>query len=202
MNRPSGFRAVLRSSRTWASFAVGACSIVVAACAIPSGSSAHATIRHSQVQTVVGSTAPLSDRPADRTQVLTQIVSAWLSAQRAFGTAALTSDPSEPALAATTVAPQLDWTRALLARMRIAGEISKGPVQYGQPKVVAFSANQAVVQSCEHDAEIAISAASGQPVPGMPGQVDFELFTSTMELTRSGWKLSTQTVGVGQCNRS
>jgi hypothetical protein len=39
-------------------------------------------------------------------------------------------------------------------------------------------------------------------VPSMLGQVDFELFSSTMELTASGWKLADQTVGVGQCSGS
>ena len=51
-----------------------------------------------------------------------------------------------------------------------------------------------------HDGEVVVSSVTGRPVPGQAGQVDFELFTSTMEQTDSGWKLATQIVGVGSCH--
>jgi hypothetical protein len=124
-----------------------------------------------------------------------------LAAEQSFDNAALTSDPNEPDLAATTIDPQLSWTRSLLERMHAAGQIAKGPVHFGTPSIAALEGSRATVRACVFDQEIVESATSGRPAPGIPGQVDFELFTSTMESTSSGWKLLTQRVGVGQCDR-
>jgi hypothetical protein len=131
-----------------------------------------------------------------------QVIAAWLASQRAFETAAFTADPSEPALAATTIDPQLSSTRALLEKMHAAGQIARGTRHYGKPEVLALQGDQAIVQSCDYDTEIAVWAASGQPVPGVTGQVAHELVNSTMELTGSGWKLLDQNVGTGQCGGS
>jgi hypothetical protein len=143
--------------------------------------------------------SPVSDAPSASNS---PIVSAWLAAEAAFEEAALTSDPDQPELIATTIAPQLPWTRSVLAQMQSAGQVARGPVDYGRPRVVTQGSGLATVQSCEHDGEVVVSLATGQPVPGDAGQVDFELFTSTMELTDTGWKLATQTVGVGTCHES
>ena len=80
--------------------------------------------------------------------------------------------------------------------------MARGPVAHGHPSVLSLGSEVATVQSCEHDGEIVVSASSGQPVPGVPGQVDYELFSSTMQRTGTGWKLMTQSVGVGQCDGS
>ncbi len=128
-----------------------------------------------------------------------QILSAWLAAQQAFDTAALTSDAGQPDLAATTIAPQLNWSQALLERMKASGQIARGPVDYGKPEVVRISTQNATVTSCVQDAEIVVFVDSGRPVPGVPGQVDHELFESIMRSTPTGWKLLTQTVGVDRC---
>ena len=98
-----------------------------------------------------------------------QILSAWLAAQKAFDTAALTSDPDQPDLAATTVDPQLAWSEALLQRMKGSGQVARGPVNYGKPEVVRLSSDNARVTSCEFDAEVVVSVDSGRPVPGIPG---------------------------------
>jgi hypothetical protein len=128
------------------------------------------------------------------------IISAWLAAEGAFEEAALTADPDQPELADTTVAPQLPWSMSILAQMQSAGQVARGPVDHGRPRIVAQSAGVATVQSCVHDGEVVVDSATGQAAPGEAGQVDSELFTSTMELTDSGWKLATQTVGVGACH--
>ncbi len=125
-----------------------------------------------------------------------------MSAQEAFEIAALTADPNEPSLAATTVSPQLDWSRALLEGMQANGQVARGPVTIGHPSVSSLENDRATVHDCEHDAEIVVSAASGQPAPGVPGQVDFESISSTMQRTVTGWKLMTQSVGVGRCGGS
>ena len=129
-------------------------------------------------------------------------MSSWLAAEHAFDTAALTADADQPDLAATTVAPQLGATQSLLEQMQTSGQIATGVAHYGAPTVRLFGTELAQVTSCLHDAEIVVSAATGQPVPGVLGEVDFELLRSTMELIVGGWKLASQTVGVGQCSGS
>jgi len=84
--------------------------------------------------------------------------------------------------------------------MRSAGEVARGAVEYGLPRVTNLDARDATVQSCVHDSEIVVLAASGQPVSGELGRVDFEVITSTMEATISGWKLLTQQVSLDQCD--
>lgn len=127
------------------------------------------------------------------------VVSSWLAAEHAFDAAALTADPDEPDLAATTVAPQLGATQALLEEMQSSGEVATGGTQYGSPRIRLVGSGLAQVTSCLHDAEVVVSTATGRPVPGVLGQVDYELIRSTMELIGAGWKLAAQTVGVGQC---
>jgi hypothetical protein len=130
------------------------------------------------------------------------VVSSWLAAEHYFDAAALTADPDEPDLAATTVAPQLGATQALLEEMQSSGEVATGGTQYGQPTVRLVGSGLAQVMSCLHDAEVVVSTATGKPVQGILGQVEYELIRSTMELIGAGWKLASQTVGVGQCTRS
>ena len=134
-------------------------------------------------------------------QLASQVVSGWFAAESAFANAAHTSDPNAPELEATTIDPQLTWSRSLVERMEVAGQIARGPVNYGRPHVIACHGDLATVRTCAWDAEIVISAGSGQAAPGIPGQVDFELFTSTMKQTEGGWKLFSQVIGVGQCDR-
>jgi hypothetical protein len=130
------------------------------------------------------------------------VVSSWLAAEHAFDAAALTADPDQPDLAATTVALQLGATQALLEQMESSGEVATGTTRYGSPTVRLVGSDLALVTSCLHDAEVVVSTATGNPVPGVLGQVDYELIRSTMELIGGGWKLASQTVGVGQCFKS
>lgn len=178
------------------------CLILLSACGrVPDPPTGQVT-RTEMVRGLPGVTPTSTSRMSNRSAISDQIVAAWLSAEQAFAAAALTSDPSEPDLAATTVDPQLTWTRSLLARMRAAGQIARGRIRYGPPSVQLVGAAQATVQSCADDAEIVISASTGRPAPGVPGQVDFELFDSTMALSGGEWKLVTQRVGVGGCDRA
>ena len=183
---------------------------MAAACSSPSGATTTTSTTNSRAEGMIRdrpshgalSSTPTALSPPVGASLSGQIITAWLASQRAFETAALTADPNEPSLAATTIDPQLSWTRALLDEMHASGQLARGRVEPGSPEVLAFQGTQAVVQSCDYDTEIAVWAASGRPVPGLPGQVDYELVTSTMELTGSGWKLSTQSVGTGQCHGS
>lgn len=191
-------RLVSRQRRR-AALTVVSCSILVAACrtggpmarsdALPGGSPV--------VSAWTGSgTASTVQDPSG------QIISAWLAAEQAFESAARAPDPSEPDLTATTIAPQLESTELLLARMQAAHEIARGPVSFGTPAVVAGSIRQATVRVCARDAEIVVSSRTKAPIAGIDGEVEDERFSSIMEQTDSGWKLASQTVGVGACDPS
>ncbi len=139
-------------------------------------------------------------RQGNQAQVIDQVASGWLAAEGAFADAARTSDPFAPELAATTLAPQLGWTRSLLERMSAAGLVARGPVHYGTAHVAGLRGNDATVRACAMDAEIVVSETTGRPVPGPLGQVAFELFTSKMQFTKGGWKLVSQFVGERRCD--
>jgi hypothetical protein len=174
-----------------------ACVVLLSAChAI--GQSAGATGRRSSHQPARSHAGP-SGVATNGPDVPQQVVTAWFSAELAFETAALSSDPDQPDLMATTVSPQIQWTRALLGRMRATGEISRGSMHFFTPHVDVLSSRLATVTACGHDAEVVVSAQTGRPVPGVAGQVDFEYFVSVMELTDSGWKLASQAIRVGPC---
>ncbi len=190
----------VRSAARQVSLAAAVCSVLLSACGLNTDRSDHEARR--QVRVIIGSfrapsTAGRSTGEAEQTS---QVISAWLSAEQAFNTAALTADPNEPDLAVTTDPPQLNWSRAMLQRMRSIGEVARGGVEYGSPHVTNLDAGEATVQSCVHDSEIVVVDASDQPVGGELGQVDFELITSIMKSTISGWKLLSQQVNVTQCD--
>ncbi|MGO8871612.1 MAG: hypothetical protein ACLQPH_09465 [Acidimicrobiales bacterium] len=127
------------------------------------------------------------------------VASAWESAESAFESAARTAAPQDPGLAATTVPPLLGISRSLLSQMHSAGEVATGPIHLGPPHVTVAGERLAVVTACAHDAEIVVTSVTGRPVPGSLGEVENERFTSTMELTGSGWKLAAQTVEPNPC---
>ena len=187
-----------RSAARRLSVATAVCSVLLSACGLHTGRSGQG-IRRQTRGISLNAPGPTGQSAAE-TEQTGQVVSAWFSAEQAFMTAALTSDPNEPDLAITTVSPQLNWSQALLRQMHAAGEVARGAVEYGSPQVLNLEAREATVQSCVHDAEIVVVAASGRPVSGELGRVDFELITSTMESTISGWKLLTQQVSVDQCD--
>ncbi len=127
------------------------------------------------------------------------VVTAWLAAQRAFGTAAAHADPWSADLAATTVFPALGQIRGLLIQMYLSGELAKGPVSFGHPRVTPTSATTATVVSCLDDAEVVVSKATGRPVPGPEGVAEVELVNSSMKEINGSWKLWQESVTVGSC---
>jgi hypothetical protein len=122
-----------------------------------------------------------------------QVLSAWLAAELAFQNAAVTADANEPALAATTLEPQLGERRSFFEQMRASGEVGRGPTHYGTPTVAVLEGHRATVRACAYVQQIVVSASTGRPAPGELGEVGYVAYTSSMELTSSGWKLLTQT---------
>jgi hypothetical protein len=198
--RPERWRSAVRLVVLMAT----ACSVLLAGCGRAEAQSSAGSHPHSvrpPGKSPKALQAPPVEQLAPQSQVADQVVSAWVAAESAFADAARTANRNAPELAATTINPQLAWSRALLERMSASGEIATGQSHYGTPRVIALVGHQATVRTCAWDEEITIFAASGRPAPGIPGQVDFELFTSTMEQTAAGWKLLSQIVGTGQCDR-
>jgi hypothetical protein len=176
------------------------CPILLTACGSITSSAKTGTRRGGAERTTVATT-PSGSREQHQSEADKQVLSAWLAAEEAFHEAVLTADPDEPDLAATTLEPQLGVRLAFLEGMRASDEIARGSTDYGSPNVMAMAGSQATVRSCVDDAEIVISLASSRPVAGELGQVDNNEVTSEMGLTPSGWKLITQHVVVGKCNR-
>jgi hypothetical protein len=136
----------------------------------------------------------------ERAQKSAQILAAWTAAEDAFETAALTANPYEPALRATTVFPALPHRQAFLETMRTVGDIARGSDDHGRPAVSAITTTSAVVTTCERADEIGVVASSGLPAAGEFGLEEIVLVTTTMEWTTSGWKLADETDEVENCH--
>lgn len=181
-----------RSTRTWSLLVGGAlCSLAVTSCGSSSARLAAATSK----PTVVGPTSTTTSADA-------QVISAWFAAEEAFHQAALTSDPNSPDLLATTVPPILNSVQANLGRLRAGGDVARGPVTYGNPRIVSRGTSRIEVVSCVNDRDIEIDATTGRPVPGLPGTASLEVVTSVMQQTPSGWKLAQQVVKASKCSGS
>jgi len=181
-----------RSARTW-SFLVGGalCSLAVTSCGSSSARPAAATSK----PTVVGSTSTTTSADA-------QVISAWFAAEEAFHQAALTSDPNSPALLATMVSPELARIQASLSQFRANGDVAKGPISYGHPRITARGPAGIEVVSCVDGRDIEVSASTGRPITGVLGTATIDLTSSIMQATSSGWKLADQSVEPGKCRAS
>jgi hypothetical protein len=133
------------------------------------------------------------------TPVEGQIITAWFAAERAFQQAARTSDPNSPGLLATTVSPVLDNVRANLAHLRADGDVARGTVDFGQPRITASGSSGVEVVSCMDGRDIEVSIATGKPVPGVLGTPMKEVVSSVMKSTSTGWKLADQSVVTEAC---
>lgn len=177
------------------------CSVLLGACGSELGTSGP-TAHRPQPEGSVGSAAPVGTpigAVTDHSAASHQALSAWLAAERAFETAARTADAQEPALAATTTEPLIATTVRLLERMRAAGEVGRGLMQFGSHRSTMVSSRLALVHACGHDDELVVFVATGRPVPGLLGDFENERIVSLMALTATGWKLADQTVQEAPC---
>ena len=118
---------------------------------------------------------------ATQPQVIDQVVSGWLAAEGAFADAARTSDPFEPELAATTLAPQLGWTRSLLEKMSADGLMATGPVRLRDaPRHRAARRLRPPFEHVRWTRRSSCRTRQAGRSPECSGQVAFELFTSKM----------------------
>jgi len=157
----------------------------------------------------VQSTAPLTTRAApttttsipSTTATLDPTAVAVLSAYRvewaAFEQALSTANASDPALAATMVAPMLQEVRRNLVSDQVNGIVGRGGVQL-HPRVTQLTPTSATVMDCEFSSSELVYSSSGRPVPPVtPSEHDG--VRATLVLVGSTWKVSDQTVTEGTC---
>jgi hypothetical protein len=125
------------------------------------------------------------------------VLSAYRAGWAAFEHALTTANPSDPALVATMVEPQLQSVKANLFADKRAGMVGRGTFTL-HPKVAALSATTATVVDCAHSTAELVYASSGKPVPPVtPPENDG--VRATLVLLGSMWKVSKQTVTEGTC---
>jgi hypothetical protein len=134
--------------------------------------------------------------------VTASIESAWLLAEQSFTLAVAEGDADLPALLDSTVGPQLAQEQAVIRSIGAAGDRAIGAPTYGPVAVLSVGGGRALVRDCLRDGQIVVSDQTGEPVPGVLGQVDVGELTSTLVLEPSGWKLEDSTVQIEACDLS
>jgi len=138
---------------------------------------------------------PVTSTTFDPTSVA--VLSAYRAGWAAFEHALTTANPSDPALVATMVEPQLQSVKANLFADKRAGMVGRGTTTL-HPKVMALSATTATVVDCAHSTAELIYASSGKPVPPVtPPENDG--VRASLVLSGSTWKVSKQKVTEGTC---
>jgi hypothetical protein len=131
----------------------------------------------------------------------TAVVAAWLSGQQSL--AAAERDPRgaySPVLTNYFVDPALQEIRRTLVADEHAGDIVRGSVTFGNPRVVTLLGNQAIVSSCLDGTGILVHADTGQPTAGPSGHPGPTGIRSTMlEASPGVWKTSNSTTRDGSC---
>jgi hypothetical protein len=146
-----------------------------------------------------GASGASTSTTASTSQATKAIIKAWFAAQKAFDSAAMTSDAHSPLLAETMMSPQLDHVRENLESFASLGYRAKGTTHYSSPRVGSQDSARADLTSCVRDNEVEFVEETGKPVTGVLGRVAFEKINSVMRKTANGWKLADQTVVVDGC---
>jgi hypothetical protein len=127
----------------------------------------------------------------------TGALSAYRASWSALEGALADANPSDPALAATMVDPQLQAVKANLLADQRQGVVGRGPTTL-HPKVTSVSAATATVVDCTYSATELVYRATGKPVPPVtPPENDG--VTATLVFSGGAWKVSKQTVTDGKC---
>jgi hypothetical protein len=125
------------------------------------------------------------------------VLQAYRAEWEAFEQALSTADVSDPALAATMVAPMLQEVRRNLVSDQVNGIVGRGGVQL-HPRVEHVTATSATVVDCSYSTSELVYSSSGKPVPPVtPPEHDGVL--ATLTFVGSTWKVSDQTVTEGTC---
>jgi hypothetical protein len=125
------------------------------------------------------------------------VLAGYRASWSAFEGALADANPSDPALAATMVDPQLQGVKANLLADQRQGIVGRGPTTL-YPKVTAISATTATVVDCAYSATELVYKATGKPVPPVTPP-EHDGVTATLVLSGGAWKVSKQTVTDGSC---
>jgi hypothetical protein len=166
-------------------------SFVLAACG-SSPSAAPTTTRAKPSTTTI---VPATTTTLDATT--TAVIQAYRAEWTAFEQALSTANASDPALAATMVAPMLQEVRRNLVSDQVNGIVGRGGVQL-HPRVTQVAAASATVVDCSYSTSELVYVKTGNVVPpATPPEHDGVL--TTLTLVGSTWKVSDQTVTEGKC---
>jgi hypothetical protein len=167
-------------------------SVVLSACGSTSG---HARGSSSPAKPTTSPIAPLTPTTLDPT--VTAVVAAYRASWSAFEHALADANPSDPALAATMVDPQLQGVKANLVADQRQGIVGRGTFTL-HPKITALSTASASIVDCAYSTAELVYESTGKPVPPVtPPENDG--VSSTLTLTAGTWKVERQTVTDGKC---
>ena len=145
-------------------------------------------------------TTTTTDSSATSTTLSAQasaVLAAYRAAWSAFEGALADGNPSDPALAATMVNPQLQGVKANIYADQRQGIIGRGTFVL-HPKIVSSSGTTATVVDCAYSTAALVYQSTGKPVPPVtPPENDG--VTSTLLLSGGTWKVYKQTVTDGKC---
>jgi hypothetical protein len=146
-----------------------------------------------------GGTTSTSDQPTSTASSETSaVLTAYRAGWHAYEQASATSNADDPALAATMVNPLLDQVRRNLTSDHFSGIVATGTYTL-HPKVMAITPTTATVVDCAYSTAKLVYQASGKPVPPITPP-EHDGVRSTLVLTGSSWKVSTQSVTDGSCS--
>lgn len=169
-------------------FSLAAVALLLGACGGGAASSTATTVRAKPT----GSTSPSTTDPATAA-----VLAAYRAGWSAFEQALATANPSDPALAATMVDPQLQGVKVNLLADQRQGMVGRGTFTL-HPKIVAMSATTATVVDCAYSTAALVYVSTGKPVPPVtPPENDG--VRATLVLAGGTWKISKQTVTDGKC---
>jgi hypothetical protein len=141
-------------------------------------------------------TAPLAT-PTTLSAQAAAVLAAYRSAWSAFEGALADANPSDPALVATMVNPQLQGVKANVYADQRQGIVARGTFTL-HPKIISLSTTTATVVDCAYSTAALVYQSTGKPVPPVtPPENDG--VTSTLVLSGGKWKVYKQTVTDGQC---
>jgi hypothetical protein len=171
---------------------------LVAVCALAGCSGAHgAADAHNTTPSTSAATSSTSAPSSTTTSAASAVLAGYRAAWSAFEGALADANPSDPALAATMVDPQLQGVKANLLADQRQGIVGRGPTTL-HPKVTAVSATTATVVDCAYSATELVYKATGKQVPPV-SQPENDEVTATLVLSDGTWKVSKQTVTDGTC---
>jgi hypothetical protein len=171
---------------------------LVGLCVLAGCSSSHGdAVGHPTTTTSASNSRTTSTTAASSTTTASAVLAGYRASWSAFENALSDADPSDPALAATMVAPQLEGVKANLLADQRQGIVGRGPTTL-HPKVTAVSGTTATVVDCAYSATELVYKATGKQVPPVT-QPENDGVTATLVLSGGVWKVSKQTVTDGSC---